>query len=84
MRSRLKSAMKTINNRDRGRIIGPCLECYETQGGMLVGMVADTHKGRVTVLCSGCRRTVDYYTDFNEEKIWKLEPVEVKGYQLPF
>lgn len=60
-------------------IIGPCSSCYATQGGLLMGTVGATHKGRVTTLCLDCGEEVDYYVDANEEAIWKLEPVEAKG-----
>ena len=60
-------------------IVGPCPDCYATQGGLLMGTVASTHKGRVTTLCLDCNKTVDYYVDAHEEKIWKLDPIEAKG-----
>ena len=82
MRNRLKSAMKTFKIGDRGRVISPCPECYETQGGMLFGTVADTYKGMITALCLDCSTLVDYYIDSNKEELWKLEPVEVQGYKL--
>ena len=60
-------------------IVGPCPECYASEGGLLVGTVANTHKGRVHTVCLDCNMAVDYYTDAKEEKLWKLEPVEAKG-----
>lgn len=60
-------------------IVGPCPDCYATQGGLLMGTVASTHKGRVTTICLDCNKTVDYYVDAHEEKIWKLDPIEAKG-----
>jgi len=60
-------------------IVGPCPSCYSTQGGMILGTVASTFKGRISAKCVDCTTIVDYYVDANEEKIWKLEPVEAKG-----
>ena len=60
-------------------ILGPCPNCYSAQGGLLFGTVAKTYKGRVHTICLDCDKTVDYYTDAKEEKLWKLETVEAKG-----
>jgi len=60
-------------------VVGPCPECYATQGGLLLGTVASSYKGRVTAKCLDCSRSVDYYVDAQEEMIWRLEPVEAKG-----
>lgn len=60
-------------------ILGPCPECYSAQGGLLFGTVANTYKGRVHTICLDCDKTVDYYTDAKEQRLWKLEPVEAKG-----
>ena len=60
-------------------ILGPCPECHDTQGGLLFGTVATNYKGRVHTVCIDCSKTVDYYTDAKEEKLWKLETVETKG-----
>lgn len=60
-------------------ILGTCPDCYATQGGLLLGTVASTHKGRVTALCSDCGNAVDYYVDAKDEKMWKLEPIEARG-----
>jgi len=63
-------------------IVGPCPDCYGEQGGLLMGTVANTYRGRVTARCLDCGRSVDYYVDANEERIWRLEPVEAKGVRL--
>ena len=60
-------------------VVGPCPDCYATQGGLLLGTVASSYKGRVTARCLDCQRSVDYYVDAQEEMIWRLEPVEAKG-----
>jgi hypothetical protein len=60
-------------------VVGPCPDCYATQGGLLLGTVASSYKGRVTAQCLDCNRSVDYYVDAQEEMIWRLEPVEAKG-----
>lgn len=60
-------------------ILGTCPDCYATQGGLLIGTVATTHKGRVTALCVDCGKAVDYYVDAKDEKMWKLEPIEARG-----
>ena len=60
-------------------VVGPCPDCYATQGGLLMGTVASSYKGRVTAKCLDCSRIVDYYVDAQEEMIWRLEPVEAKG-----
>ena len=61
-------------------VIGPCPKCYDTEGGLLLGTVANTYQGRVETICLDCDETVYYYFDAKEEKLWKLEPVEGKGY----
>ena len=63
-------------------LIGPCPECYETRGGLLVGTEANNYTGRVTTLCIDCGKEVDYYIDSHEKKVWKLEPIESKGAHL--
>ncbi|RLC96091.1 MAG: hypothetical protein DRI40_04110 [Chloroflexi bacterium] len=63
-------------------IVGPCPECYATQGGLLLGTVASTFKGRIPARCVDCGKVIDYYVDAQEEKIWKLEPVEAKGLRV--
>ena len=60
-------------------LLSSCPKCYATQGGLLVGTISSTHKGRVTALCLDCGYAVDYYVDAQEEKIWKLESIEAKG-----
>ena len=60
-------------------VVGPCPDCYANQGGLLLGTVASSYKGRVTAQCIDCGRSVDYYVDAQEEMIWRLEPVEAKG-----
>ena len=60
-------------------IVGPCPNCYATHGGLLLGTVASTYKGRITATCLDCGKSVDYYVDAHEEKIWRLEPVEARG-----
>ena len=62
-------------------IIGPCPYCYDTKDGLLVGSMGNTYKGRVTAECQDCNKTIDYYVDVKEEKIWKLEPLEARGSQ---
>lgn len=60
-------------------ILGPCPNCYSAQGGLLFGTVANTYKGRVHTICLDCEKTVDYYTDAKEQRLWKLESVETRG-----
>lgn len=60
-------------------IVGPCPDCYSSQGGLLLGTVATTYKGRVTAKCLDCNKSLDFFVDAPEEKIWKLEPIEAKG-----
>ncbi|MFC2018007.1 hypothetical protein ACFLTQ_01730 [Chloroflexota bacterium] len=60
-------------------VIGPCPKCYDAQGGLLLGTVANTYEGRVQTICLDCDETVDYYINAQKEKLWKLEPVEGKG-----
>ena len=60
-------------------LVGPCYNCYVSQGGLMIGTVAKTHKGRVIAKCLDCGKTVDYYVDAQAEKIWKLEPIESRG-----
>ena len=64
-------------------ILGPCPECHDIQGGLLFGTVSTNYKGRVHTICIDCEKTVDYYTDAKEEKLWKLESVETKGSPSP-
>ncbi len=61
-------------------IIGPCPNCGYAQGGLLMGTVAKDYKGRVNTACMDCDMTVDYYIDSKEEKLFKLESVEIKGF----
>ncbi len=63
-------------------IAGPCPVCYANEGGLIMGTVTLTYAGRVTAKCIDCNSAVDYYVDANEEKIWKMEPVEAKGMRL--
>ncbi len=63
-------------------IVGPCPDCYADQGGLLLGTISATHKGRVPANCLDCGKVVDYYVDAPEDKIWKLEPVEAKGIKI--
>jgi hypothetical protein len=60
-------------------IVGPCPDCYATEGGLLLGTVASTYKGRISANCVDCGKIVDYYVDASEGRIWKLEPVDAKG-----
>jgi hypothetical protein len=60
-------------------IVGPCPDCYATQGGMLLGTVAGTYKGRVTGRCLDCNKVLDYYVDASEGKMWLMEPIEAKA-----
>ena len=60
-------------------IVGPCPDCYATQGGLLLGTTASTYRGRVSATCLDCGKVVDYYVDSQEEKIWLLQPIESKG-----
>lgn len=60
-------------------ILGACPDCFVTQGGLLIGTVTNTHKGRVTALCMDCGKEVDYYVDAKDEMMWKLAPVEARG-----
>jgi len=63
-------------------IVGACPNCYSTKGGLLLGTVASTHKGRVSAKCLDCDNEVDYYVDAHDEKIWKMDPVEAKGSRI--
>jgi len=63
-------------------IIAPCPHCYTTQQGLLIGTTSSIHKGRVMAECLDCHKTIDYYVDAREKKIWKLQPVEARGAQL--
>ena len=60
-------------------VIGPCPNCYNAQGGLSLGTVANNFEGRVQTTCLDCDENVDYYIDAQKEKLWKLEPVEGKG-----
>jgi len=60
-------------------IVGPCPDCYATEGGLILGTVASTYKGRITAKCVDCGKTMDYYVDASEGRIWRLEPVDAKG-----
>jgi hypothetical protein len=60
-------------------IVGPCPECYATQGGLILGTVSGTYRGRITAKCLDCGKTIDYYVDATEGKIWRLDEVEAKG-----
>ena len=60
-------------------IVGPCPNCYSSQGGLLLGTVTTTYKGRASAKCLECGTMVDYYVDAHEGRIWRLEPVEAKG-----
>jgi hypothetical protein len=62
-------------------LIVPCHHCYATRGGLMTGIAAKTHKGRLTAKCLDCGATADYFVDAREDRIWKLEPVEAEGYQ---
>ena len=59
-------------------IIAPCPDCSVSQGGLLIGTLPASYRGRITTKCADCGKAVDYYADSYEEKIWKLEPVEVR------
>lgn len=59
-------------------IVGPCPFCFETIGGLLMGTVSKNQKGRTTARCLDCGKSMDYYVDAQEERIWRLEPVEAK------
>lgn len=63
-------------------IVGPCPECYAKEGGLIMGTVTLTYSGRVTGKCLDCNKAIDYYVDANEEKIWRLDPVEAKGMRV--
>lgn len=63
-------------------IIGPCPECYAKDEGLIMATVPLTHTGRVTAKCLDCDKAVDYYVDADEEKIWRLVPVEAKGMRI--
>ena len=63
-------------------IVGPCPVCYAKEEGLIMGTVTMTYAGRVTARCIDCNRVVDYYVDANEEKIWKMEPMEANGTRL--
>ena len=63
-------------------IVGPCPDCSATQGGLILGTVASTYRGRITARCVDCNKTVDFYVDAHEEAIWKMEPVEARGLRV--
>ena len=63
-------------------IVGPCPDCYASQGGLLLGTVASSFKGRVSAKCLDCGKVEDFYVDAQEEKIWRLEPVFAKGLRV--
>jgi len=60
-------------------IVGPCPRCGDRRGGLLLGTVAGTFRGRITAKCTDCNEAVDYYVDAHEGRIWSLVPVEAKG-----
>jgi len=59
-------------------IVGPCPYCEPTSGGLLVGTTAATYKGLVSAKCAECGKSVDYYIDAHQGRVWKLEEIEVK------
>lgn len=63
-------------------IVGPCPDCYATQGGLLLGTAAGTYRGRLTARCIDCGKAIDYYVDSPEGRIWMLQPIESKGARL--
>jgi len=63
-------------------VVGPCPDCYATQGGLLLGTVASTYKGRIAARCVDCGKTEDYYVDANEGKIWRLDEIIAKGVRV--
>jgi len=60
-------------------IVSPCPRCGERRGGLLLGTVAGTFRGRTTASCTDCNEVADFYVDAPEGRIWSLEPVEAKG-----
>jgi hypothetical protein len=57
-----------------------CPNCYESKGGLLIGTVSSNHKGKTTVECVMCGKTVDCYVEAAEGKVWSLESQEARGY----
>lgn len=60
-------------------LVGPCPDCYAEHGGLLVGTVTSSYKGRVTTSCVDCNNVMDYYVDAQEGRVWRLDPIEAKG-----
>ncbi len=60
-------------------LVGPCPTCFEQGGGLIVGTVSSSYKGRITAKCFDCGEMQDYYVDAQEGKVWKLEEIEAKG-----
>jgi hypothetical protein len=63
-------------------IFGPCPESHAKEEGLIMATIPLTYTGRVTARCLDCNKAVDYYVDANEEKIWRLVPVEAKGMRI--
>ena len=63
-------------------IVGTCPDCYATQGGLLLGTAAAGFSGRITAKCVDCGKTIDYYVDAGQERIWRLDPVESKAVKV--
>ena len=58
--------------------MGACPNCYATESGLLLGTTAAGYAGRIAATCVDCGKSVDYYVDATEQKIWRLDPVESK------
>ena len=63
-------------------LVGPCPECPPDKGGLLVGTVSSSYKGRVTAKCVDCDAVLDYYVDAQEGKVWRLELIDARGVVL--
>ncbi len=61
-------------------IVGPCPRC--DTGGLLVGTVAGTFKGRIAAKCADCGHGVDYYVDAGDGRVWLMVPTEAKSSML--
>lgn len=64
-------------------LIGPCPNCSDSKGGLLIGTVSGSFKGRITAECLECGTVVDFYIEAEEGNVWRLEPVEAKGPLAP-
>jgi hypothetical protein len=59
-------------------VVGPCPYCEATDGGVVIGTVSGSYKGVATANCADCGKTVDYYIDAVQGRVWSLASVKVK------